>query len=231
MSENEKAPLCNRRFQLRLREINVPDSKLLDDLRQVGKEHGRDKLTHRSYPQYGKYSSHTFRRRFGSWNNALKLAGLSINNESRITEARLFENLERVWVKLGRQPARRDMVKPISEFSEGPYRNRFGSWNKALLGFMSFINEDGAQDPAAPDDLPAPRAKRGNRDPDLRLRFRVMLRDNFKCKNCGRSPATHLRVVLHVDHVVAWSKGGATTIDNLRTLCSKCNLGKGTLDQ
>ncbi|MEW6748894.1 MAG: HNH endonuclease [Candidatus Micrarchaeota archaeon] len=53
-----------------------------------------------------------------------------------------------------------------------------------------------------------------------------MKRDNFKCKKCGRSPATDQSVILHVDHIKPYSKGGETTIENLETLCSVCNIGK-----
>lgn len=62
-----------------------------------------------------------------------------------------------------------------------------------------------------------------------RLRYKVLSRDNFKCCACGASPAKDPSVELHVDHIVPWSKGGETTIDNLQTLCSKCNLGKSNL--
>lgn len=60
----------------------------------------------------------------------------------------------------------------------------------------------------------------------LQLRFKVFKRDNYKCCICGASPAKDPSVELHVDHIVPWSKGGETTIDNLQTLCSRCNLGK-----
>jgi 5-methylcytosine-specific restriction endonuclease McrA len=33
-------------------------------------------------------------------------------------------------------------------------------------------------------------------------------------------------VVLHVDHIIPWSKGGQTVDENLQTLCDRCNLGK-----
>lgn len=62
-----------------------------------------------------------------------------------------------------------------------------------------------------------------------RLRYKVLSRDNFKCCACGASPAKDPSVELHVDHIIPWSKGGETTIDNLQTLCSKCNLGKSNL--
>lgn len=54
--------------------------------------------------------------------------------------------------------------------------------------------------------------------------------DNFKCKNCGRSPATDPKIILHVDHIVPYSSGGETTPDNLQTLCSVCNIGKSNLE-
>ena len=59
-----------------------------------------------------------------------------------------------------------------------------------------------------------------------KLRYQVLKRDNFKCCACGASPAKDPSVELHIDHIIPWSKGGETTIDNLQTLCSKCNLGK-----
>lgn len=47
-----------------------------------------------------------------------------------------------------------------------------------------------------------------------------------------RCPGPDCNVILdwrdiHVDHVMPHSKGGATTIENGRLLCSKCNLAKG----
>lgn len=62
-----------------------------------------------------------------------------------------------------------------------------------------------------------------------KLRYQVLKRDNFKCCACGASPAKDSSVELHIDHIVPWSKGGETTMENLQTLCSKCNLGKSDL--
>ena len=56
------------------------------------------------------------------------------------------------------------------------------------------------------------------------LRYDVLKRDNFKCQICGSS--AYDGVKLHVDHIVPVSKGGKTTLDNLRTLCDRCNIGK-----
>ncbi|MBE7045064.1 MAG: HNH endonuclease [Ruminococcaceae bacterium] len=62
-----------------------------------------------------------------------------------------------------------------------------------------------------------------------KLRYQVLKRDNFKCCACGASPAKDPSIELHIDHVIPYSKGGETIIDNLQTLCSKCNLGKSNL--
>ena len=69
--------------------------------------------------------------------------------------------------------------------------------------------------PRARDPLPA------------QLRFRILQRDGFRCRYCGRSGDAP-GVVLHVDHVVSVAAGGTTSEDNLRTACEECNLGKGT---
>lgn len=49
------------------------------------------------------------------------------------------------------------------------------------------------------------------------LRWQVFERDNFTCRSCGSR--THLAC----DHIIAESKGGPTTLDNLQTLCRHCN--------
>lgn len=67
---------------------------------------------------------------------------------------------------------------------------------------------------------------RGPRTAGTRLRFKVFRRDGYTCQYCGRRAP---EFPLHVDHIVPWSKGGATTLDNLRTACSQCNLGKGSM--
>lgn len=57
-----------------------------------------------------------------------------------------------------------------------------------------------------------------------RLRYKILERDNYTCQRCGdRAP----NVKLHVDHLIALSRGGMTEERNLMTLCQKCNMGKG----
>ena len=59
---------------------------------------------------------------------------------------------------------------------------------------------------------------RTRREVSDRQRFRILVRDGFRCRACGASPLTQAGVELHVDHVLPWSKGGETTDDNLLTM-------------
>ena len=56
------------------------------------------------------------------------------------------------------------------------------------------------------------------------LRYDIMKRDGFRCQLCGATASAG--VTLHIDHIVPVSKGGKTVPSNLRTLCSRCNMGK-----
>lgn len=60
------------------------------------------------------------------------------------------------------------------------------------------------------------------------LRFDVFRRDGFRCRYCGKSVDDG--AILHADHVIAESKGGPTTLENLVTACQECNIGKSDKD-
>ena len=57
------------------------------------------------------------------------------------------------------------------------------------------------------------------------LRYDILKRDNFRCQICGSTAQDGVK--LHVDHIIPVSKGGRTVTSNLRTLCDRCNMGKG----
>ncbi|MDH5648197.1 MAG: HNH endonuclease [Gammaproteobacteria bacterium] len=205
----------------------VSEDEILEDLRRVSDELGSEKITQRIYAEKGKFDVSTASRKFGSWNKALEAAGLKASNVINVTDEELFTNILELWEHLGRQPRRSDLTNPLSKYSQSPYNRRFNNWTNALQNFVVWANGEELTAPEVEEQEKTER--KTGRDPSLRLRFRVMQRDNFSCKHCGASPAKDPSVVLHVDHIVPWSKGGKTIMENLQTLCSKCNLGKSNL--
>lgn len=57
-----------------------------------------------------------------------------------------------------------------------------------------------------------------------KLRSKILERDGYKCKLCGKTPEDGIR--LEVDHIIEFEDGGETTYDNGQTICSECNKGK-----
>ncbi len=147
------------------------DEELLDDLKGVALENKLDSMSMNDYAQYGQFDCSTIIRRFGTWNNALRLANIEIKNRAW-TEQELFDNLENVWIKKGCQPVRRDMDnKRISNISNGAYLRKYGKWSEALKTFANYINQNDVDEISTGDCLPSHITKR---DVNLRLRFRVM---------------------------------------------------------
>lgn len=206
---------------------NVSDEELIKDLKEVALKLGKDKVTQREYKTLGKYGVRTLEIRFGSWNKSLEKAGLSTTARMNIPEEELFQNLADLWQHFGRQPKYHEVKQPLSKFSVGPYANRFGSWYNALKAFIATMNGDTIETKQTNNEK---NATNNPRSINYRMRFKVMQRDDFKCQICGASPAMQAGVLLHVDHIVPVAKGGQATMDNLQTLCQKCNLGKSDLD-
>ncbi len=84
-------------------------------------------------------------KRYGTWNNVLKLAGMKVALNRNFTDEEMFEEIERIWILLGRQPTTTDIKSGISTFSLQSYARRFGGWRGALQAFIDYINEDFTQ--------------------------------------------------------------------------------------
>jgi hypothetical protein len=212
----------------RVKGAPVSDEELILDLQVVARQLERDTIPQKIYGKFGTYEYSTLIRRFGSWNGALRTAGLSISNELYISDECLFDNILALWQYYGRQPRRAELACRPSTISQSPYNRRFGSWTATLHAFVDYANASdvGSGDEKIAELLSPSTKSRTPRDPSLRLRWKILQRDRFTCRVCGASPALTLGIELHVDHVQPWSKGGETLEDNLETLCSKCNLGK-----
>lgn len=56
----------------------LTDNIIIDDLKNVAQKFNVISLTQKVYAQYGQYDCTTVSRKFGTWNKALKLAGLQL---------------------------------------------------------------------------------------------------------------------------------------------------------
>ncbi len=212
-------------FELEPFHRNVPDDDLISDLARVANEIGDQKVSFRKYNDLGKYSSSTISTRFGSWQNALRKAGLEAAGKRDIPEEDLFRNLVEIWAKLGKQPKTRDLTPEVSKFHSSTYVYRFGSWRSALTRFVNWAeNEPLEGETSAPKPT---NVRRTTRNINWRLRARVLMRDGATCRLCGATPTDGAK--LHVDHIYPWAKGGETVFDNLQILCAQCNIGKSDI--
>ena len=243
----EKAGLAYGGPKLTERMMTQPGRRLSSDdviaeMKRVHALVARDILTTSDFKALARISLKVVQGRFRTWTKALKQAGIAQSEAANKgwTNKECLENIGLVWSYYGRQPTFREMMSTPSAIRGHVYQWRWGTWRNALRAFVVAANADcedvsGISTIVIPADVGQNGAKkaalRPDRDKDVspRLRFLVFQRDRFKCLVCGRSHATHLKVVLHADHVIPLASGGRTVLENLQTLCYECNMGKGRL--
>lgn len=216
----------------------VTQEQVVEELKKVAEKLGRKDITVEDFDANASFSSATVRSIFKTWSKALSFAELTARATSvRYSDEECFENLLRVWTYHGRVPKYLEMNQKPSEVGGKAYIGRWGGWVKALEAFVERVKRDEPSDPVecattSPKAEPkvVPPADRSD-DGRIRLgiRYRVLVKDCFKCVLCGNSPAADPACRLHVDHIQPHSKGGLTIIENLRTLCGACNIGKSNL--
>ncbi|HHT9113569.1 MAG: HNH endonuclease [Planctomycetes bacterium] len=186
---------------------SISDEEYFKNLEDVWIKLGRQPHFSDMKIPFSKYSGSGYVHNFGTWRKALERFIEYVNKEEKTT----IEGENSINIEVNKLP-----LTPIIEYPK-----------KELVS--EFLDK-------TPSDKSPKSSQRSinkhqtKREVNDRLRFRVMKRDNFKCQYCGRSPATNSKIILHVDHIIPWSKGGETTFENLRTLCSNCNIGKGNLE-
>jgi len=213
----------------------VSREEILSELERISMLLGTHRVSCDQFNAHARFTDAVVRREFGTWHRAMKAAGLLTNALGRrYTDEECFENLLSVWTHYGRPPKHAELKEPPSVVGPKAYTRRFGSWTRALQAFIDRVNADpvSAGSTCEPNDPERSVEKDQPQECDRReirlaMRYTVLKRDRFRCIVCGRSPATHIGVALHVDHIVPVALGGKTILDNLRALCEDCNLGKG----
>jgi hypothetical protein len=211
----------------------MSDQQLLEEIQRVAALIGGDSISADDLKEHAVVGVDAVRRRFGSLKAALRAAGLrEVAKGRRYTDEECFENLLTVWTHYGRPPLYQEMSLRPSLVGPKAYIVRWKTWTRALQAFSERVNSEGGQS-SAPEPAPSEPARQvallpaeDQRRIRLGLRYKVLMRDHFKCVICGVSPAVEPKCRLHVDHIIPWSKGGKTLLQNLRTLCEDCNIGK-----
>jgi hypothetical protein len=95
------------------------------------------------------------------------------------------------------------------------------SWIEESNGRFVFKFKLTAVDGEEDFSLPVPQKTKIRRVIPTSVKLEVWKRDGGKCTKCGTIED------LHFDHIIPWSKGGASsTADNVQLLCGKHNLEK-----
>src|SRR4030095_9970110 len=107
---------------------DIEKELLLQDIRQSARKVAKITLSVKEYAKNGNFDPIKPILYFGSWKAALEQAGLRTSPHNFVPSSALMENIRSVWVKLGRQPKKSEMIKPLSKYSSQLYYRRFGSW-------------------------------------------------------------------------------------------------------
>lgn len=235
-------------FRFKRKRLNeVPESKILTELEKAAKHFDYTEFAWRDFNKIADISATTVKKHFGSWKSGL--AALKKNLQTKGLDLRprpfapnrvysdkeMFDEMARIWAKVGQRPSRYEWEESDPKIAYQTYKQRFGGWTNSCMKFIEYkmgsaihTDEDvSVRKETVIDSIVSIRPKpESSRAVPLSVRLKVLDKDNFRCRFCGRSPASEMGVKLHIDHIIPFSKGGKTVVDNLQTLCFDCNMGK-----
>jgi len=214
----------------------LPRELIIDELRNVANQLGGRRFSRRDFDRHATAcKGSAVLSQFGTWAAALSAIGIPLTdhhtNRKQFSDAQLLGELARIWNALGHRPSKLEWEGSDAAYSYTTYKQRFGGWVNACSALVGgdvesapvIATEHRADAVSSTKRIPAENI----RTVPLKLRLRVLTRDQFRCVLCGRTPALNPATVLHIDHIVPFSSGGPTIDSNLRTLCDQCNWGKG----
>jgi hypothetical protein len=219
----------------RHRQDRIADEAIIAELKRIAELVGYRTFTRHEFDQMATACKGSIViSRFKTWKMALEATGLNLRphknpRKDHIPKGDLLRELARIWRQLGHRPSKTEWDNSDTKYSYTTYKTRFGGWVNACMALV----EGGVEAEPSPRQSDQPTEgilkipKEKSRNVPLKMRLAVLKRDDYKCVLCGRSPATHAGVILHLDHIVPYANGGKTVKENLRTLCEECNWGKG----
>jgi len=121
--------------------VEIGRQELLTALQHLGAELEKPP-TVAEMTEEGTHSPQTYRREFGSWNDALEAAGFeSREPPAKLSETELLDEIRRLADILDKRPTAREMDAEGTHAS-ATYQSRFGSWSKAVDLALSAESEN-----------------------------------------------------------------------------------------
>lgn len=209
-----------------------PDEEdLVRDLRQAA-DHLEKTPTTRELKKHAQYTRKTYERKFGSYDEAVRNAGLEPNEDGRkksVSDDEMLQDLIRVSSLVTEWPRSRD-YEEHGRYAIRQFYRRFGSWAGALdaadIEHPPFPLS-GKDDPRTEEGTPP---KPYDNSLWFKRRREVFVRDRDRCTRCGLLREVHKKqygVDLHVHHITPRKQFDSyiesNKLSNLRALCIVCH--------
>ena len=113
-------------------------NQIIEEMRRVAANIGKKSLTRKDFGKHSKISASSVRYHFGTWNDAIKEAGLIPVDTTEIIRPKLVEDdvllldLIRLYNEYGKEPTGL-LINAKGKYSEKPYRTRWKNIRKAFL--------------------------------------------------------------------------------------------------
>ncbi|MDP2806205.1 MAG: HNH endonuclease [Gallionellaceae bacterium] len=133
MSTSNEAKLSSK-FELTTLE-SYSDESLLAEMRRVVAVLKGTKITHEKFNEFSRVHSTTLRHRFGSWKNALDLAGISEGIAPRfnpLTRESVIANLRSYAAEFPETPVTKEEIASRLGVDGGSITRKFGKWQNLL---------------------------------------------------------------------------------------------------
>jgi len=111
----------------------IPEADLIAELHRLAEEYDQ-RPTIAVMKEHGRYGTEVYRKRFGSWRDALDTAGYEVPEQYQaggIDESALLAELRRLAAERG-EPLTAEEMAAHGKYGRATYNRHFGSWAEAL---------------------------------------------------------------------------------------------------
>jgi len=133
------------KFELNKLPHGASDEELLNEVKRVAELIPDTIISRKKFDELSKISSVWLRRKFGSWEDTLKLCGLEHRYSGKpvsekmkkqvaqkLSDTELIEELQRVAKRIGKKELSEQEFNENSEFATNVIKRRFGNWTEGL---------------------------------------------------------------------------------------------------